>query len=228
MASAVASQPRRLLGRSAAALPSHAYQRRSETTASPPTGAAPGANVPPPGRRSLAAKAATQMRPLPNLVGGLKSLRDISIDISEEDMSAIELRNVNVSLGGSQQLGGGRAWWWSGGSMPGPPPLSAASLAARAAAHQTSVRAVCNLYCLQEISYVSRRRMDDASFDPDAVDADGLPLVYNEVRLAGLPVCLAGWLLYPYRLPCYHPGHGKCEIFRQWAVSRQQPACSRR
>ena len=99
MASAVASQPRRLLGRSAAALPAQAYQRRSETTASQPTGAAPGANVPPPGRRSLAAKAATQMRPLPNLVGGLKSLRDISIDISEEDMSAIELRNANVRLG---------------------------------------------------------------------------------------------------------------------------------
>ena len=34
----------------------------------------------------------------------------------------------------------------------------------------------------QEISYVSRRRMDDATFDPDAVDADGQPLVYNEVR----------------------------------------------
>ena len=41
------------------------------------------------------------------------------------------------------------------------------------------------LDALQEISYVSRRRMDDASFSPDAVDADGLPLVYNEVRLAG-------------------------------------------
>ena len=37
--------------------------------------------------------------------------------------------------------------------------------------------------CPQAISYVSRRRMDDADFNPDAVDADGLPLVYNEVRL---------------------------------------------
>lgn len=43
-----------------------------------------------------------------------------------------------------------------------------------------------NLLCLQEISYVSRRRMDDATFDANAVDADGLPLVYNEVRAAVL------------------------------------------
>jgi len=34
------------------------------------------------------------------------------------------------------------------------------------------------------VSYVSRRRMDDAGFDSDAVDADGLPLVYNEQRIA--------------------------------------------
>ncbi len=74
---------------------------------------------------------------------------------------------------------------------------------------------------------MSRRRMDDASFDPDAVDADGLPLVYNEVRLAGLPVYLAGWLLCPFRLPCcYHPGSRKFEISRQWAVDRQQPMSS--
>jgi aarF domain-containing kinase len=34
------------------------------------------------------------------------------------------------------------------------------------------------------ISYVSRRRMDAADFDPDEVDEDGLPLVYNEERIA--------------------------------------------
>lgn len=49
----------------------------------------------------------------------------------------------------------------------------------------TADRTLHPLDALQEISYVSRRRMDDASFSPDAVDADGLPLVYNEVRLAG-------------------------------------------
>lgn len=37
---------------------------------------------------------------------------------------------------------------------------------------------------MQSVSYVSRRRMDDAGFDPDAVDEDGLPLVYNEERIA--------------------------------------------
>ncbi|KAJ9519587.1 hypothetical protein QJQ45_000673 [Haematococcus lacustris] len=35
------------------------------------------------------------------------------------------------------------------------------------------------------LSYVSRRRLDAADFDPDAVDEDGLPLVYNEQRIAG-------------------------------------------
>jgi hypothetical protein len=37
---------------------------------------------------------------------------------------------------------------------------------------------------VREVSYVSRRRMDDASFDPDAVDDEGLPIVYNEARIA--------------------------------------------
>jgi hypothetical protein len=36
----------------------------------------------------------------------------------------------------------------------------------------------------QAASYVSRRRLDDADFDPDAVDEEGLPLVYNEERIA--------------------------------------------
>lgn len=37
---------------------------------------------------------------------------------------------------------------------------------------------------VQGLSYVSRRRFDDTSFDPDAVDEDGLPLVYNEERIS--------------------------------------------
>ncbi len=37
---------------------------------------------------------------------------------------------------------------------------------------------------MQEVSYVSRRRMDAADFDPDEVDEDGLPLVYNEESIA--------------------------------------------
>jgi hypothetical protein len=36
----------------------------------------------------------------------------------------------------------------------------------------------------QDVSYVSRRRMDAADFDPDAVDEEGLPLVYNEARIS--------------------------------------------
>lgn len=102
MASTAAAH-RGLLGRSVAAAPLLHNQHKLSSTASSPASASagPGAQppLPPPGRRAVAAQAATQMRPLPNLVGGLKSLRDISIDISEEDMSAIELRNVNVRLG---------------------------------------------------------------------------------------------------------------------------------
>lgn len=37
----------------------------------------------------------------------------------------------------------------------------------------------------QAVSYVSRRRLDADDFDPDAVDEEGLPLVYNESRIAG-------------------------------------------
>jgi hypothetical protein len=37
---------------------------------------------------------------------------------------------------------------------------------------------------LQAVSYVSRRRLDAEDFDPDAVDEEGLPLVYNEARIA--------------------------------------------
>lgn len=52
----------------------------------------------------------------------------------------------------------------------------------------------------QALSYVSRRRLDDDDFDPDAVDEDGLPLVYNEERIAAFwkdkPGELAGrWVL---------------------------------
>jgi len=35
----------------------------------------------------------------------------------------------------------------------------------------------------QAVSYVSRRRMDAVDFDPDEVDEEGLPLVYNEERI---------------------------------------------
>ena len=41
------------------------------------------------------------------------------------------------------------------------------------------------LCTFQAVSYVSRRRMDHPDFDPYEVDADGLPLVYNEERIAG-------------------------------------------
>lgn len=41
-----------------------------------------------------------------------------------------------------------------------------------------------SLYTTQAVSYVSRRRMDQADFDPYEIDADGLPLVYNEERIA--------------------------------------------
>lgn len=37
---------------------------------------------------------------------------------------------------------------------------------------------------INEVSYVSRQRMRMADFDPDAVDEEGLPLVYNEDRIA--------------------------------------------
>jgi hypothetical protein len=37
---------------------------------------------------------------------------------------------------------------------------------------------------LQATSYVSRRRLDDEGFDLEAVDEEGLPLVYNEARIA--------------------------------------------
>lgn len=37
---------------------------------------------------------------------------------------------------------------------------------------------------VKAVSYVSRRRLDDEDFDPNALDEDGLPLVYNEQRIA--------------------------------------------
>ncbi|KAG2430848.1 hypothetical protein HXX76_009822 [Chlamydomonas incerta] len=37
---------------------------------------------------------------------------------------------------------------------------------------------------VRSVSYVSRRRLDAEDFDPDEVDEDGLPLVYNEERIA--------------------------------------------
>ncbi len=43
---------------------------------------------------------------------------------------------------------------------------------------------LCVCVCMQSMSYVSRRRMDDPTFDSDAVDEEGLPIVYNEQRIA--------------------------------------------
>ena len=60
----------------------------------------------------------------------------------------------------------------------------------------------------QASSYVSRRRLDDADFDPEAVDEEGLPLVYNEERIAafwsGRPGELAG------RCACRERTHAAC------------------
>jgi hypothetical protein len=47
-----------------------------------------------------------------------------------------------------------------------------------------SASAVLHVSWLQAVSYVSRRRLDADDFDPDAVDEEGLPLVYNEARIA--------------------------------------------
>ncbi|KAK9828554.1 hypothetical protein WJX72_000728 [[Myrmecia] bisecta] len=41
-----------------------------------------------------------------------------------------------------------------------------------------------NLRDVKSVSYVSRRRLDDADFDVEEVDSDGLPLVYNEERIS--------------------------------------------
>jgi aarF domain-containing kinase len=38
----------------------------------------------------------------------------------------------------------------------------------------------------QAVSYVSRRRMDANDFDANDVDENGLPLIYNEARIAEL------------------------------------------
>lgn len=37
---------------------------------------------------------------------------------------------------------------------------------------------------MQSTSYVSRRRMDEADFDPNETDSEGLPMVYNETKIA--------------------------------------------
>jgi hypothetical protein len=60
------------------------------------------------------------------------------------------------------------------------------------------------------VSYVSRRRLDDEDFDPDAVDEDGLPLVYNEQRIASYwgrrPGELAGrWTKWVHTSSCKPP-----------------------
>ena len=65
---------------------------------------------------------------------------------------------------------------------PGPTPLSFFRSATSPATIRIST--LPHLPSSQGISYVSRRRMDDADFDPDAVDEEGLPLVYNEKRIA--------------------------------------------
>lgn len=77
----------------------HVTGAASTTPAAAATGpaAAAAARRPPPGRGGVAASAAT-MRPLPSLSpSGIASLRDISIDVSQElKESELQLRNVKV------------------------------------------------------------------------------------------------------------------------------------
>jgi hypothetical protein len=105
-----------------------------------------------------------------------------------------------------------------------PPPLQAArsasspplpappcpSLRARSCAHALPLPPT------QAASYVSRRRLDSEDFNPEAVDEEGLPLVYNEARIAaywkGRPGELASrWAKFagvsgePQPLPSFFP-----------------------
>ncbi|GAB4820938.1 hypothetical protein N2152v2_007984 [Parachlorella kessleri] len=59
---------------------------------------------------------------------------------------------------------------------------------------------------VKEISYVSRRRLDALDFDPYEVDEDGLPLVYNEERIA------AFWKGRPGELTARWTGFGRVSV----------------
>jgi hypothetical protein len=158
----------------------HVTGAASTTPAAAATGpaAAAAARRPPPGRGGVAASAAT-MRPLPSLSpSGIASLRDISIDVSQElKESELQLRNVKVR---SFLV----AW------RRHVPPLATQR---RPQAVPRLLPAACPRArrCRpplpgQEVSYVSRRRMDAADFDPDEVDEDGLPLVRHRAAPAGM------------------------------------------
>ena len=67
---------------------------------------------------------------------------------------------------------------------PPPPPRSTPSTTPRNHPSLPRTLACSHLSLPQEVSYVSRRRMDDADFDPEEVDDDGLPLVYNEESIS--------------------------------------------
>lgn len=85
----------------------------------------------------------------------------------------------------------------------------------------------------QSTSYVSRRRMDDATFDPNAVDSDGLPLVGQAVMHTCMHACIVtnstGSRCAPVHTMrlhmticclCLHCLHAACQI-RDWRVVRE-------
>lgn len=62
---------------------------------------------------------------------------------------------------------------------------------------------------VREVSYVSRRRLETLDFDPDATDEEGLPLVYNEDRIAEFWRSRPGelgdrWSKFARALSCTH------------------------
>lgn len=108
-------------------------------------------------------------------VPGLDSLRGlaeaaIGTDTDELD---IEVRDVKVRRG-DETDGCERAWRSS-------PDLSQPH---RLAVSTSTSRSPPLSSLLQAVSYVSRRRLDAVDFDPDEVDEEGLPLVYNEERIS--------------------------------------------
>jgi hypothetical protein len=132
--------------------------------------------------RSRVAPQALQTRPSLGNLAELKELRDMKLSTELQELA---LRDVNV---GGQELATGCLV----------PPGRCAALAQAACPHPGARQGGCGRpRCChdsvarppppapaQAISYVSRRRMDQADFDPNEVDEDGLPLVYNEERIA--------------------------------------------
>lgn len=99
-----------------------------------------------------------------------------SLDV-EPDLNELELRNVKVGAAGAP-AGEGCCRALAGTPKWPPPRRVWRVLISSTAASSTTQPALCVLpQPLQEVSYVSRRRMDAADFDPNEVDEDGLPLV---------------------------------------------------